>query len=380
MTKGTLQKKLQYSLFESENPQFLTDQIITYIGNKRSLLSFIGRSIDSVKKELNVSKLRMLDVFSGSGIVSRYFKQHATQLYSNDLESYCNTLNRCYLSNKSEINFHQLEDIYQDVCHELSKGLHRGFISELYAPADDTNIQAGERVFYTTRNAMYIDTCRQLLEEIDEPYKTLLLAPLLVEASIHNNTSGVFKGFYKNAQTGIGQFGGNGRNALQRIMGDIQLPLPILSNFECEVNILQEDANDLYRLIPEVDIAYLDPPYNQHPYGSNYFMLNLINHYQRPTEISKVSGIPQDWNKSDFNSKKLAQKTLENLCASLPAKYLVISFNSEGFISKEEMIQMLEKLGKVSTLEIAYNTFRGSRNLNNRSLHVTEFLFLVMKK
>lgn len=362
-----------------ENPIFLSEQIITYIGNKRSLLSFIGQSIDSIKKELHVSKLRMLDVFSGSGIVSRYFKQHATQLYTNDLESYCNTLNRCYLSNKSEINFHQLEDIYQDVCHELSKGLHRGFISELYAPADDTNIQAGERVFYTTRNAMYIDTCRQLLEEIDEPYKTLLLAPLLVEASIHNNTSGVFKGFYKNAQTGIGQFGGNGRNALQRIMGDIQLPLPILSNFECEVNILQEDANKLYQLIPEVDIAYLDPPYNQHPYGSNYFMLNLINNYQRPTEISKVSGIPEDWNKSDFNSKKMAQKTLENLCASLPAKYLVISFNSEGFISKEEMIQMLNRVGTVNTLEIQYNTFKGSRNLNNRDIHVTEFLFIVKK-
>lgn len=362
-----------------ENPRFLSEQIITYIGNKRSLLSFIGQSIDSIKKELHVSKLRMLDVFSGSGIVSRYFKQHATQLYSNDLESYCNTLNRCYLSNKSEIDFHQLEDIYQNVCHELAKGLHRGFISELYAPADDTHIQEGERVFYTTRNAMYLDTCRQLIDPLDEPYKTLLLAPLLVEASIHNNTSGVFKGFYKNTQTGIGQFGGNGRNALQRIMGDILLQLPILSNFECEVNILQEDANKLYQLIPEVDIAYLDPPYNQHPYGSNYFMLNLINNYHRPTEISKVSGIPQDWNKSDFNSKKLAQKTLENLCASLPAKYLVISFNSEGFISKEEMIQMLNVIGTVETLEIRYNAFKGSRNLNHREIHVTEFLFVVKK-
>lgn len=363
-----------------ENPRFLSEQIITYIGNKRSLLSFIGQSIDSIKKELHVSKLRMLDVFSGSGIVSRYFKQHATQLYTNDLESYCNTLNRCYLSNKSEIDFHQLENIYQNVCHELAKGLRRGFISELYAPADDTHIQEGERVFYTTRNAMYLDTCRQLIDPLDEPYKTLLLAPLLVEASIHNNTSGVFKGFYKNAQTGIGQFGGNGRNALQRIMGDILLQLPILSNFECEVNILQEDANKLYQLIPEVDIAYLDPPYNQHPYGSNYFMLNLINNYHRPTEISKVSGIPQDWNKSNYNSKKMAQKTLENLCKSLPAKYLVISFNSEGFISKDEMIQMLSGIGTVKTLEIQYNTFKGSRNLNHREIHVTEFLFVVKKR
>ncbi|MDR0684304.1 MAG: DNA adenine methylase [Spirochaetaceae bacterium] len=36
------------------------------------------------------------------------------------------------------------------------------------------------------------------------------------------------------------------------------------------------DSNKIINNIPEVDLAYLDPPYNQHPYGSNYFMLNLI--------------------------------------------------------------------------------------------------------
>ena len=32
----------------------------------------------------------------------------------------------------------------------------------------------------------------------------------------------------------------------------------------------------------DLDLAYFDPPYNQHPYGSNYFMLNLLVHYRRP--------------------------------------------------------------------------------------------------
>ena len=126
-----------------------------------------------------------------------------------------------------------------------------------------------------------------------------------------------------------------------------------------------------------VSLIYMDPPYNQHPYGSNYFMLNLIDKYEIPKEISKISGIPKDWNRSKFNQSREALKTFENLCKNAKAKYLLISFNNEGFIKKEEMINMLSKIGKVTIMEKKYNTFRGSRNLNNRDIHVKEFLYLV---
>ncbi|MDR1470865.1 MAG: DNA adenine methylase, partial [Spirochaetaceae bacterium] len=144
------------------------------------------------------------------------------------------------------------------------------------------NINVEDRVFYTVRNAMYIDTIRQLIDNVPENYKKYFLAPLLSEASIHANTSGVFKGFYKNRETGIGQFGGLNQDALFRITGDIVLPFPIFSNFETDVLIYNGDSNDIIKELPDVDIAYLDPPYNQHPYGSNYFILNLILDYKYP--------------------------------------------------------------------------------------------------
>jgi len=372
----------QIGLFDNqtENETFLTDQIITYLGNKRSLLSFIGTALDTVKETLGKEKLDVVDIFSGSGIVSRYLKQHANKLFSNDLEDYCVTINRCYLSNKSQIDFKLLESYYQSLIKKIGEGpLKRGFISEMYAPKDDHQIKTGERVFYTTRNAMYIDTARQLLEEIPEPYKTLLLAPLLYEASVHNNTSGVFKGFYKNSKTGIGQFGGDGQNALQRILSDINIKLPVLSNFECETFIYQKDANLLADELPSVDLVYIDPPYNQHPYGSNYFMLNLINNYRRPLEISNVSGIPIGWNKSNYNKKKTALTSLFDLCQKLKTKFLLISFSSDGFIGKEEMLEMLSTLGEVRVLDKEYNTFRGCRNLNNRDIHIKEYLYLVKR-
>ena len=368
----------------SENPQFekyLTEQIITYLGNKRSLIDFIDSVVQIVKSELGKDNLTTLDLFSGSGIVARYFKTFSSKVYANDLEGYSNRINNCYLMNENDIDISVLKKYIKFVYEEIKKnGLKDGFISQMYSPKDDTDIQDGERVFYTSRNAKFIDTVRQILNEVPEPYQTLLMGPLLYEASVKNNTSGVFKGFYKNSETKRGQFGGNGRNALSRITADIDLMLPVLCERECEYEVSQEDANEYVKKMKHVDLAYLDPPYNQHPYSSNYFMLNLINDYKKPEEVSKVSGIPTDWNKSNYNKKALALKSLEELCHNINATYVLISFSSDGFISFEEMNEMLSELGDVRVFEKKYNTYRASRNLNNRDIHIKEYLYLLKKK
>ena len=364
----------------NERKEYLTQQLITYLGNKRSLLGFIDNRIRKVQKKLNKNKLKMFDVFSGSGAAARYFKQYADLLIANDLEKYSYVINQCYLSNENEININALREHYAEIISESGRELKKGIISDLYAPKDDNDIRADERVFYTSRNAMYIDTVRQLIKKIPEGDQKYFLAPLLSEASIHANTSGVFKGFYKNGETGAGQFGGKNRNALFRIKGDINLPFPVFSKFNCDTIICNNDSNNLITALPEVDIAYLDPPYNQHPYGSNYFMLNLILDYKYPDKTSKVSGIPENWNRSVYNKENSALNALSYLAENIKAKYALISFNSEGFISSEQMKETLEKFGRLEVLETRYNAFRGSRNLKTRDIHVKEFLYLLEKR
>jgi adenine-specific DNA-methyltransferase len=242
-----------------------------------------------------------------------------------------------------------------------------------------------ERVFYTRRNAMYIDTMRNYIQSVPLEYQKYFLGPLIAKASIHANTSGVFKGFHKNKETGLGQFGGSNSDALFRIKGNIVLPFPVFSNFSCNYTVYNGDSNKIVKEVPEVDLAYLDPPYNQHPYGSNYFMLNLILENKFPENISNVSGIPNNWNRSVYNKKQFAYYALTELVDNIKAKYVLISFNSEGFISLDEMKNMLNKIGKVQVLETSYNTFRGCRNLTNlaengnRDIHVTEYLYLLEK-
>ncbi|MBI4723434.1 MAG: DNA adenine methylase [Candidatus Stahlbacteria bacterium] len=364
----------------SESNDYLTQQLITSIGNKRALLGFIGNGLSIVKKRLGKSKLRLFDVFTGSGVVARYFKRYSSLLIVNDIEKYAEIISSCYLSDKGSINTEILKELFNYLKYKIDHDkLREGFIYDLYAPKDMNNIQEGERVFYTPRNAKYIDTARQLIEDIPDEYQKYFLGPLLSEAAVHANTSGVFKGFYKNSQTGIGQFGGNNRDALVRILGDIKIKYPVFSNYECDYQIYKDNSNQIADYMEEVDLAYLDPPYNQHPYGSNYFMLNLIVDYIKPKNISKISGIPNNWYRSDYNNNRKSHFALSELVSKINAKYLLISFNSEGFIKLNEMLSILNKVGKVETLETKYNTFRGSRNLNNRDIHVKEYLYLVEK-
>ncbi|HPW34637.1 MAG TPA: DNA adenine methylase, partial [Candidatus Paceibacterota bacterium] len=180
-----------------KNP-FFSSHLITYIGNKRRLLPFLYKAFLDIRKKIGKDKLVILDGFVGSGSTARLLKAFASELHVNDLEDYSETVNKAYLANKSDIDFKKLEE-YIDWLNKNKlklKSKKAGFIEKNYAPKKDDNVQPGERVFYTNSNAKIIDNVRNLIEEIPEPYKTFCLASLIVKASVHNNTSGVFKGFH----------------------------------------------------------------------------------------------------------------------------------------------------------------------------------------
>lgn len=367
--------------FPAEDPDYLSRQLLTYIGNKRALLGHIGRAVEQVKRRLGRHRLQVLDAFSGSGVVSRFLKAHASLLISNDLEDYAAVTARCYLRNRSTVDHGLLSEIVSDFNARVStEPMPPGFIEDLYAPRDEASITREDRVFYTKANARRLDNYRRLIDTAPAEFRDLLLGPLLSKASVHANTAGVFKGFYKNRESGVGQFGGSGSDALLRILGEIKLEIPVLSNFECEYQVHQEDANALAPKLRDLDLAYIDPPYNQHPYGSNYFMLNLLVHYERPHHVSRVSGIPADWRRSGYNVRARSLPLLRQLLNSLDARFILISFSNEGFISPVQLRSLLDTLGSVDTFEVPYNAFRGSRNFNNRPIHVTEQLFLVERR
>lgn len=357
---------------------YLKDQIITYIGNKRKILPFIERSLN----QIGIKDYTFLDLFSGSGIVSRLAKVHgAKKIIANDLEYYSMVLNSVFLRNE-EGNKKEFEEMKQEI---LSKPLFEGWVCENYAPKDDNNIQRGERCFYTRENALIIDSYIEALRNEPCEVAYMLIAPLIYEASVHTNTSGVFKGFYKNKQ-GIGQFGGEGKNALQRICGKIDPQFPVFCLNETENIIISADASTVVKdtqIVEQakgIDITYIDPPYNQHPYGSNYFMLNAIAKCKCPDDISKVSGIPKDWNRSIYNKRVEGVMQLLKDIENVDSKYVLLSYSSEAYLPIKDMVAELAKIGLITNLqEIDYNVFRGSRNLSNRPKKLQEYLITIRK-
>lgn len=351
---------------------YLKDQIITYIGNKRKILPFIERSLN----QIGIKDYTFLDLFSGSGIVSRLAKVHgAKKIIVNDLEYYSMVLNGVFLRNE-EGNKKEFEEMKNEI---LSKPLWEGWVCENYAPKDDNDIQRGERCFYTRENALLIDSYLESLEELPYEIANLIRAALIYEASVHTNTSGVFKGFYKNKQ-GIGQFGGEGKNALQRICGKIDPQFPVFCHNETENVILSLDATDVAKTVNNVDITYIDPPYNQHPYGSNYFMLNAIAENKCPQDISAVSGIPKNWNRSIYNKRVEGVMQLLKDIENVDSKYVLLSYSSEAYLPIKDMVAELAKIGLITNLqEIDYNVFRGSRNLSNRPKKLQEYLITIRK-
>lgn len=362
--------------------QFVYQTMLTCIGNKRKLVSNIRSIIDDIRIILSKDKLNIVDGFAGSSVVSRELSYVSENLYTNDMELYSYLMAYCYLVNPSDIQKERISH-HINIMNEIAeKGpYHEGIICKLYSPKDSKNIQEGERCFYTRENALIIDTLRKYIsEKVEEDIANYCIAPLLNKASIHTNTAGVFKGFYKKDK--IGWFGGKGEFALSRITKPIRLDIPVWNCSIYKAFPSNKDINVLVDELPDtIDVMYLDPPYNQHPYGSNYFMLNVIATNEEPIDISNVSGIPTNWNKSNYNKHTSAVESMKKLMSSGLSKstYLLISYNNEGIITDSDW-KALFKPYNVKKYEIKYDTYKGSRNLKDRSNKVIEIMYLVSKK
>ena len=334
---------------------YVHQPMITYIGNKRKLVD----KIEEVVRKLEPKSCA--DAFSGSGVVARMLLTHSEKLFVNDLEKYCEVISNCFLKTPSwadqdEIDTHLTA---MNNCPDVS-----GFITEMYA--------SEERSFYTPENGRRIDGMLSYVDKnVPDNLRDYCLGPLLVKASIHTNTSGVFKGFHK------GGWGGKNGHAMDRITKRIMVDVPVWYEYR-DVEVHRKDACDFLKDLPKVDLIYLDPPYNQHPYGSNYFMLNLICTNEKPQTVSKVSGIPENWNKSQYNYKNKIKEAMERTLrlATEKAKHTLMSYNNEGFLTLDEWMEILKPYTH-EKIEIEYSCYKGSRNLKNRSTKVTEYLFVI---
>ena len=362
---------------------YLKEQIITYMGNKRKLLNHIEDQILIIKNILQKDKLTSADAFSGSGVVSRLLKTHSTNLYTNDIAGYSKTLNECYLFSPNEKEKKKIDELIKKANTYVETNPDvPAYISKHWAPNNDKNIEQGERVYFTNENAKRIDAYKYFIDNyVENKYKSILLANLIVKASIHTNTNGQFSAFYKNGS--VGAYGGKNKIDLQRITKKIKLEMPLFEVNKCKINISQCDTNLWVKNLPKVDLMYLDPPYNKHPYVIYYFLLDIINNWNSEQNIPNTTrGQPKNWQTSEYNSFTHAEKAFTDLINNINAKFILLSYNNGGIIPLEKIQTILEKKGKVEKIPVqhkTYNRLKGIANYKKKSEKesIKEYMWLV---
>jgi adenine-specific DNA-methyltransferase len=349
---------------------YYTDQILTYMGNKRKVLPHIEEIVEHIKGALGgKDKLTIGDGFAGSGVVSRLFKKHASALYANDLAGYSHTLNQCYLANPDDATLAHIQRLIaagNAFVNSGAPGQDPPFIQRYWAPQSDVAIQEGERVYFTQENARRIDCYQEYIRRHVPPgYRPFLLAPLLVQASVHNNCSGNFAAFYK--KDAVGHYGGKHENDLKRITQPIELPpLPLFCVNACQVHVTQQDVQEwaATQEMPALDLVYYDPPYNKHPYHIYYFLLDIINTWDTQMAVpATFRGQPKKWRASAFNSISKARVAFDQLIRHTRAKYILVSYNNEGIIPEKDIKAILSQYGTVTEKIITHSTYNRMKGI-----------------
>jgi adenine-specific DNA-methyltransferase len=331
---------------------------MNYIGSKIKLTPFIYDSI--IKYVDNLDDKVFCDLFAGTGAIGKYFKTKCLTIISNDLEYYSYVLNKNYIENNDR-KYISLK--YIDYLNNL-KIKENGFIFKNYSLEGH-----GERLYFSDKNAKKIDTIRMEIEnlykskEISDNEYYFLLASLLEASDKVANTASVYGAYLKKLK----------KTALQ----DLILKPAFFDIYGKNHIVFNKDANILIKEI-EGDILYLDPPYNQRQYGSNYHLLNTISLYKNDFEPKGKTGLP-NYNKSEYCKKNNVLNVFDDLIKNAKFKYIFLSYNNEGLMSEEDVKNIMSKYGEYHLEKIVYKRFKADSNRNNLTDTTFEYLHVLIK-
>jgi len=350
-----------------------------FIGNKEKLLNNIHEALISH----DIKGDSFFDFFAGTGNVGKYFKKLGYAVYSSDLLYFSYVLQMAYIMNNEELKFNKLlnkikinrttffSTPLQSVIDYLNQvNVINGFIYRNYTPSGTKDLDV-QRMFFIDENGQKIDAIRQKIEDwkiaelLSEKEYFCLLACLIETVPFYANISGVYAAFQKKWDP-------------RSIKPIILRPIDFICNDKKNV-AYNKNSLDLINEI-NVDILYLDPPYNQRQYAPNYHLLETIARYDNP-EIKGVSGMRNyDNQKSNFCNAQKGLQELEQIAARGNYKYLVLSYNSEGIMPAKEIIKILKKFGSVDFVEFDYLRFKSNNHGESKTeKYIKEQLYILKK-
>lgn len=309
--------------------------MIKYIGSKRALLNHILAAIvDQAPKNAVIA-----DLFSGTARVGHALKNEGFQVWSNDHNAYAHVLAVAYVQADRERWLDKAEAVLAELRTVKPEA---GWFTRTFCE---------EARFFHPDNGARVDAMRDRIAglALEPELEAIALVSLMEAADRVDSTAGLQMAYMKT-------WADRALKPLELRMPDV---LPGVAAGPCRAT-----RADAVEIAPDVeaDLVYLDPPYNQHSYLGNYHCWESLVLWDRPETYGIArKRIDVRTRKSAFNSRPGIGPALKAVIEGVKAKHLIVSFNDEGYLSREQLVEMLSARGEVQVIEIQRPRYVGAR-------------------
>lgn len=304
--------------------------MIKYLGSKRLLVPALGEIASSL------AATSAVDLFTGTTRVAQEFKRRGILTTAVDLASYSKVLADSYVATDADrVDLGALSD-------ELNRlnalpGVD-GYVTDTFCTSAR---------YFQPHNGRRIDAIREEIERQhpDGWMRSILLTSLLLAADRVDSTTGLQMAYLK--------------QWAPRSYKDLELRLPEL--LPGPGRAVRGDAMEVVQSLEPVELAYLDPPYNQHRYFTNYHVWETLVRWDKPDHYGvacKRVDAREEHTRSVFNAKATMADAFNELLQRVPAEVVVVSYNDESWITSEEMVLALKRVGHEEVRVLDFDTKR----------------------
>lgn len=340
--------------------------MIKYLGSKRTLIPAI---LDAVREVEGAGTV--IDLFSGTSRVGHALKADGYRVLANDHNAYAATLARCYVQADAEDVLPDAERLVREFNALPGRA---GWFTETYCVRSR---------FFMPGNGERIDAVRESIARkgLEPELEAVVLTSLMEAADRVDSTTGVQMAYLK-------RWAPRAANALE-----LRVPAVLHRAAHGKGEAHQLDALDAARRFT-ADVAYLDPPYNQHAYLGNYHVWESLVRWDKP-EVYGVACKRADCRerRSEFNSRPACAAALRRVLESLRTDAVILSLSNEGYVTRAQVESMLADLwsgqANVHVLAHDYKRYvgaqigihnpRGERVGTVSHLRNTEYLFIATR-
>jgi adenine-specific DNA-methyltransferase len=283
--------------------------MIKYIGSKRRLIPVLSEICRAAGART------ALDLFTGTTRVAQAFKAQGVHVTAVDSARYAHVFARTYV--EADAASTDMGALGAAVARLNSLPGTEGYVTEMFSR---------QARFFQPHNAARIDAVRDAIEAefTDSALYPLLLTSLIEAADRVDSTTGVQMAYVK--------------QWAPRSFNPLELRVPEL--LDGPGRAVQGDAVELAPALGHFDLAYLDPPYNQHRYFTNYHVWETMVAWDAPEAYGvarKRVDARDPSTHSAFNSKRTMAGALGSVVASVDCDVLVLSYNDESWFALEEL-------------------------------------------